>query len=77
MVFFAGTSFVVDVNLYLCIGKVRIREFSFSRVEVPRGGGGLFLEQKEPMKSLRLELVLIDYLNEKGALMMKLDQLPG
>ena len=35
------------------------------------------LEQKGEMKSLRLELVLVDYLNEKGALMMKLDQVSG
>ena len=36
---FACTSFVVYVELYMCSGKVQIRNGFFSRVEVMEGGG--------------------------------------
>ena len=35
------------------------------------------MEQKGNMKALRLYLVLVDYLDETGAQMMKLDQVSG
>ena len=37
----------------------------------------MFLEQKGQMKALKLDILLVDYLDETGALMMKLDQVSG
>ena len=45
----------------------------------PGGGwrGGCLWNEKGDMKYLRLKLVLAYYLGEKGALMMKVDQVSG
>ena len=67
-------SSVSDAGLDLCNKKDQIREFFYGR-RSSRGGGGY--EKNEYMKTLRLELVLVDDLGEKGSLMMKLDQVSG
>ena len=55
--------------------KARDARVFFGRVEVQEGGG--LMEEKGEIKDTRLELVLVDYLDETGALMMKPDQVSG
>ena len=64
------------MELYLCSGRGQSREFFFNRAEVPWGGGE-YKKKEGKAKALRLGLVLVDYLDLKGGLIMKLDQVSG
>ena len=55
--------------------KGQIREDGFLVRWGSRGGGGV--KQKGYMKALRFDMVLIYYLDETGALNIKLDQVSG
>ena len=56
--------------------KVQIqKDIFFVGRKSGKGRGGS--EKKGYMKALRLELVMVDYLDRTGALVMKLDQVSG
>ena len=75
---FSGTYFVVDVGLYICSGKVQIHEDFIWKGRGPGwGGGGGVMVQMRVLKALRLELLLVDYLDKKEALMIKMEQGSG
>ena len=54
--------------------KIQIRKGCFFiRTEVQEGEG-MFQQQEGDKKALNLEMALVDYLDETGVLIMKLDQ---
>ena len=60
---------------WICLlKKVRIASIFFVGRISRRGG---VMEHMGYMKALRLDMVLVDYLDETGSLKMKLDQLSG
>ena len=60
----------------MCSGKVKRRKGVF-KAGRRSGGGGVVLEQNGVLNALTLDLVLVDYLDKKMTLMMKLDQVLG